>query len=38
MSAGTKIAVVFALGLAVLAAVGGSAYVSTQHCSKRTAW
>jgi PAS domain S-box-containing protein len=38
MSVGTKIGVVFALGLVLLAAVGGTAYVGTQHLLEANRW
>ena len=38
MSVGTKIGVVFALGLVLLAAVGGNAYVSIQHLLEANRW
>ena len=38
MSAGSKIGVVFALGLLLLLAVGGTAYVSTQHLLEANRW
>jgi PAS domain S-box-containing protein len=38
MSVGTKIGVAFALGLVLLAAVGGSAYVSMQHLLEANRW